>query len=341
MSSRLVLHIGFPRTGSTAIQTYLNKTRGLYASEHGVRLSGRWNVQLRDYALGEGSELEILSAAQGRPGTFVVSHEAISVKARPEAVQALKAALEPHFSDIKFVCYVRRQDEVLISSYGLQVMFGATRPIEDFFDFRDPAYTYHERLRVISNVFGDDRIIVRRYGRPYFRNGDLIDDFCDAAGIPALPQGRQQANATYSAEALEFFRQVNLRAPAPVKKRSIVKYFNGVQVPDPGRRLGLEQAVRGKIIARYADENRACAQRYLGDEALFSHDVPDDPVPPVKWTPEKVADVTTRLMRLEGGEELPFPRCASTDEAMQIAIAMLTWRWAHQNQVLAAFASQP
>ena len=181
MKPTLYIHIGRPKTGSSALQTFLyqNRTtladRGICYPEVGRyqrashKLSLLYLPRLPDSTVVKGITAESMYAELAREildsgaASAVISSEHFWL-INPKQLPAL---LQEQF-DVRIVAYLRRQDDVLISSFIQEVKSGSLSIDVDL-----DAYTqdsrrlnlldYEQVLQRWAAAFSQDNIIVRLY----------------------------------------------------------------------------------------------------------------------------------------------------------------------------------
>ena len=85
--------------------------------------------------------------------------------------------------------YLRRQDTALNSMWNQKIKKSKQRfrsmSWEEFINTTPPAIylDYEESLNEIASELGSENIIVRRYGKKYFKNGSIYDDFLSTLGL--------------------------------------------------------------------------------------------------------------------------------------------------------------
>ncbi len=101
----------------------------------------------------------------------------------PEGFQRLFAGLDRQF-DIQFILYIRRQDDYLASAW-LQLDLKQGETVERFLERAagQPIANWHDQLLPWEEAVGRERIILRRYGRHYLKDGDIVADFNSVTGI--------------------------------------------------------------------------------------------------------------------------------------------------------------
>ena len=218
---KYIIHIGYSKTGTTAIQRFLTnnrqdlKQRGvLYPDvwknnswinipDHNALarlLSGRtgWiNLKLSDYfeqfeeqRVQSNSSTIILSGE-----TFLGGIEPWSYKNKDEyliasanAVKQLGSHLEKH--EVEIIVYLRRQDYWLEAILNQNIKFQALLPpplhensIEHTIELYKPRLDYASCLEPWASEFGDSAINLGIYEKAQLYNEDIISDFSKKTGI--------------------------------------------------------------------------------------------------------------------------------------------------------------
>lgn len=297
----LTLHIGTGKTGTSSLQAFSDRNRSrladagwLYPRSLGRRRHASFGVWTRP-----DEELE-LAIRERRPGTHafddaaqmrrevprrlldeieevglqrvLISDEGLY--GAPEAsLERLRRFTDVHASEVRLVCYLRRQDDLLVSHYQQVVKVRATRTLAARVAERDlsATYDYYSRLRTWLRVVQPDRLIVRRFDRDRFRNGSLYDDFVDAAGlgIPADDVPPRDRNRSLDAESVEFLRLLNLYreehdesgADLP-QNRALVPVLAKLGT---GPTLTLPDVELDRFMARWEHSNQRVARELLGE----------------------------------------------------------------------------
>ena len=148
MARRVYLHVGAPKTGTTAIQTRLQRN-AMSLLEHGVLvprgagarpagLAFRASLELTGMVLGqdpaqiEGSWDELVARVEGHDGTVVISHEGF-VRCDEEAVTRVVAALA-HEAELHVVYSARDLGRQLVSGWVEGLKNGGTTDLATHFD---------------------------------------------------------------------------------------------------------------------------------------------------------------------------------------------------------------
>jgi hypothetical protein len=294
----IYLHIGATKTGSTALQRFLEYNAGALMKEFGVlypkldnrpmveRLrnrGGRWQGSYFESTDGS-DDINILSdcieyCKRKSLKAIVISHEAFLVNWH-ERMGRLVGKLD---ADIKIICYVRRQDHHLESAWkqwghkfapSQRIMESLSTQAELWGGWR--LTDWHELLLPWARQFGRENIIVRPYEKQQMGDGVLADFLktirVDWPGKPALPEN-ENANTGLSRDAAELLSRlalnkdddkdgVNQRLHNIVYRILYDHYrnepFESHSILSPAERL--------EILNEYENSNQLVARNYLARE---------------------------------------------------------------------------
>lgn len=329
-SPRIYLHIGAPKTGSTAIQACCANNRaallahGILYPEVSLRGYGHHDMAFLlaggypDWATPQPRPLEELlseleTAARTHAGDLLLSSENFYLLADPVKVRAgLESAGALAGRQPVILVYLRRQDEAHASWYNQTIKAqGYTHTFEECLTAFGSLFDYHERLRLWADAFGTESIKVQVFAPESFPGGDIRLDFLNRLGLPkhgfALPPQRQ--NLEINADLLEFQRTLNRLPLTAQKKRRFLHRLMELSLRSAGLGLFSEGAplditLRQRILADHEVGNAIVARTFLGRDRLFA---PLDPnsVPPrarSELTPEKLACTFFWLMDDQGAD---------------------------------------
>ncbi len=295
----LYLHIGTEKTGTTSIQHFMAHNRDVLRSQgvlyprspgetnhtgiaalaqsadHGElwQKLGITTLEERDnYAESLRSSLaEELSA--GRFDRVVLSNEHCSSRLpQDDEVSTLHTFLSGLFSRIRIVVYLRRQDDLLVSTYSTGIKNGRTEmlqlPTERALGAR---YDYWQLLNRWSSVFGRENIICRKFEKQSFMSGDLMADFLGAVGCDADAPWEYPGNVNSSLDArsLEFLRLMNLHVTREERPRKLVPMLESLS---KGPLIDLPERKRNKLMTLVRESNANVANEYFGGELIDSDD---------------------------------------------------------------------
>jgi len=296
---RCLLHIGAPKTGSTALQKFLatnrERLRGLGMEYPDVSLRGFGH---HDIAFLVGGGYPTWATPQDRPLEELVRDLADTVASSPMvALSSENFYLLPNppgvaqlleqagigAGDVRVIVYLRRQDEAHLSWYNQAVKAqGYSGSIADNIGETHSLWDYAAQLKRWAAVFGADNLVVRTYQLPDAPGGDIRRDFLRIAGLPedGFDFPRENVNSRINAEILEFQRLINQLPLSPQQKRGAHKELIELTAQTTGTSLFTDAALlgakeRAAILARHAEGNAAVARAYLKRDRLF-----DDAMPP-------------------------------------------------------------
>ncbi|MEK7996190.1 MAG: hypothetical protein AAB403_20515 [Planctomycetota bacterium] len=323
------VHIGVPRTGSTALEKFFYDRRsallrhGVLYPDVSLRGYGHHDVAFLlsggypDWAIAQPRPLAELAAELQRSacdhsGDVLISSENFYLFPAPSALRELleSTGLAVGRRTV-IVVYLRRQDDVHESWYNQTVKAqGATHGIGESVRRWHDLWDYRARLAEWSSVFGPENILVRVYGESRFEGGSLASDFLAATGIrtgdPAPTA--EQVNGRVNRDVLEFQRLVNRLPLQHVEKRRFLQQLTELTARTAGSGLFeegrlLDEVQRRAILEDYAAGNAEVASRFLGREELFPLPPPEQATAssgPSGLTVEKMAYILGWLMTTGG-----------------------------------------
>ncbi|MEH3146328.1 MAG: hypothetical protein PGN34_13480 [Methylobacterium frigidaeris] len=282
---KVYIHIGTPKTGTTSIQAFLRSNRKRLIDENivisevsGVKKSDRLSEIARgNFSLC--SDIEAESKKYSDDVTFIFSDEQISVDfARLDQIETLKKFMSAIFDEVKVVCYLRRQDELALSSYPAYIKRGGTEK----FDFElSPGWknfiNYEIFLERWETVFGRDALIIRKFGPQYIKNNDVVSDFCKIIAVDmsdAAPPAEK--NVSPDAHSLELVRKLNklVGLENPQFMYDLRRILFEIK---SGPKLSAPRSERIRFLSNFQQSNSNVAKRYFnGESDLFTHELPDD-----------------------------------------------------------------
>lgn len=323
-SRRCLLHIGAPKTGTTAIQQFLSDNPAALAAlgyaypAAARRAGGHHDLAFLagggypDWAVPQDQPLDALVDAlraeiEAGPATTLLSSENFYLLCQPAAVLDLMARLGFAPGSVTVVVYLRRQDEAALSWYNQAVKAqGYAGSLEEHLAAHHGLWDYDARLQAWAEAFGADRLLVRRYG------GDVRRDFLDALGLPAdgFRFPAERINTEINRDILEFQRQLN-RLPLPsLDKRRFHKPLMALTAASAGSGLFsdtplLDEADRRALLDAYEAGNRRVAEAHFDGPPLFEAPAPDGPTaagPAPGLTPDKLAALVGWLLLTRDGQ---------------------------------------
>lgn len=247
---RAIVHLGMPKTGTTAIQQWMHKndhalrTRRIAAPRAHSTLSPIRTAhvemgfcqcemagELMPYPVNRGDFgihtrqdqskfVEDYSTYFGNlistldVDTVLISNEDFSSMTRtPEMAAGLDKWLRQFFSDITYLIYVRRQEEYLASLYSQEIRGGAPIGLDTFLK-RQQNHDLNKFVDPWVAVAGTDGVNIRIFDRDIFPNGSLLADFALAASIDVSGfPGLPEINESLGVASIAMLRSINRLEP--------------------------------------------------------------------------------------------------------------------------------
>ncbi|MEM7597988.1 MAG: hypothetical protein AAF382_09855 [Pseudomonadota bacterium] len=289
---QLWLHIGTPKTGSTAVQRY-SRERNKYLTSKGVdflvrRARASYNdlgIALRGRVAADAAEIgEAIKTriAASEADTLVISSEMFT-GGDPTLLRDV-IAMDERF-DTKIVAYFRRQDRYFESNYKQKMKTGKVAPgFENYLaKFGTATGEYGRIVDTWEQAFPEAEFHFRRFEPARFPKGDVIRDFLGLLGLDIeaddkLPSG-EAANPTPDIDMLDLM-QIVTRIPG-LDARTVFRSMPVADLPRfTGRAMSNTQA--REILAQFDDENEALRARFFPeDDVLFDSADLDGPEPEI------------------------------------------------------------
>lgn len=194
----------------------------------------------------------------------------------------LKEAKE-HGYGVKIIVYLRRQDSLADSWWKQKVKVGrriySTSSWEEFVS--DPSqleFDYYSAVKKIEAVFGKENVIIRRFGRQYFKNGSIYEDFMEALGVKydsrfVISEGKRN-NSLFgnSHEIKRVLNMLKMNKGDRLFFKRIVRTISDNHTDLKGETMFSSEEAR-QFMEQYREGNRKLMQEYFGkDEDLFDMD---------------------------------------------------------------------
>ncbi|UAL29324.1 hypothetical protein K8W59_16365 [Nocardioides rotundus] len=300
----LVVHLGTGKTGTTVIQQHLRANPGALASAGALfpASPGRFrHTRFGMYLRPDGElvrsddwrrkpdrpapavfrrrverQLRAEVAAAGLP-TLLLSDEAL-FSSSPAAMDRLREFADGWGRSLRLVVYLRRQDDHLASRYQQVVKAGGLQRLDAWAaQDRSSFYDYAGRLALWQERVGPDHLAVRPFERAQMRDGSIVTDFLDAAGLSVtedLTPAQGDANESVSALAVEMLRVHNLylvehqgARPRLIANGHRVGRLRRAGIGGPT--LTLPDTELDAFMGRWDSGNERVARDHLGTSALF------------------------------------------------------------------------
>ena len=290
---KVILHTGWRKTGTSAIQHFLYSNRarlrerhsilypetGLFGRAHhlaGWKLLGRgargWasrGGRSSSFQREGGFAEMIREAADSGCRALVASSEVLS---QPGILEKLQEALRGH--EVEVISYVRRQDRYIEARYNQRVKDGRlTIGLEEFAARQadGDGLDYHEHFRRWAGAFGREAVKIRLYERERFPRGDVRLDFLDAIGLG--PEGLDfeegMRNASLNFAGVEFLRRFNSVSRNRIRRRYLLRLLDEFDAGPRGHTSLFAPQARRDLVERFREPNRRLAREFLGADSVF------------------------------------------------------------------------
>ena len=312
----LYIHIGTSKTGTTTIQTYCGinreqlKSKGvlfpimpyhydritenrnghfLYATiyENGVRNKEKEKQVLKQ-------ELDYIVDCFKDYDNVLLSEESIwwaTATRRKGLWKYLQEHSQQNNYQVKIIVYLRRQDQFMMSRYNQIINTytgGGTQRFYEYFKDMNGKYkcvmNYRQRLDYMAKFFPKENIVVKRFDRSYFYNGDLNADFLHILGVEiddTFAELPKDENLGISVQSGELKRVLNrLGTMTFAENQKLLQMLNECEVLLPKREVSIMTTEHiEKFMKKFIDDNESIVVDYIGDgKPMFNYDYKQKPV---------------------------------------------------------------
>ena len=329
----LYIHIGCPKTATTSIQYFCNENKENLA-KHGVYFpvfeqtypdinpfrnahfliapqydkNGKINIleEKRLFRFNMDHIIHMFS----KYDNVLLSDEGIwyaaHFKKRDLWETLRKESLRNAFK-IKIIVYLRRQDALLNAMWNQKIKKSKKRfcsmTWEEFIHTTPSAVylNYAEGLNEIAAELGSENIIVRRYGKRYFKNHSIYDDFLDIFGLALTDEytiSTFERNARLSGNTNEIQRILNSVPSASQKDYTFFYHMlSEVTSEDPDKeKLCMFQPEEARaFMEKYRAGNRKIMEKYFHkSEDLFKFNFEN--IKKWEWNSQHMSEDIIRLL---------------------------------------------
>ena len=193
-----VIHIGLAKTGTSTIQHFLYDNRRLLAEQgflyplsvmnHNLSFHSHHMLAYNRLCRRDFEALRAELQETGLPHLIISAENLQALLTTPDQIGALRDFLERlGFAQVRIIIYLRQVQSLFISMCSQNVKNGhlppyAHLPPQDNAEMLALA-DFRTTLSRWGAVFGRGQLCVRLFERSAFCQGDLLRDFCQAAGL--------------------------------------------------------------------------------------------------------------------------------------------------------------
>lgn len=306
MAEKFILHVGFHKTGTTAIQTSLYYSRSELLN-HKITYSysraraqhqAAWSLSQRLWGwTGRGGTTtspalwdKFVKHVDSTAGTVLASSEFFS-EASLEQIQKIRNDIKT--KDVKIVFTIRPLVKLLASSYQQYLKYGIKATYEEWLHAQldEPGKTkmtpsfwqrnFHGKsISQWAEVFGASNVTVMVVDET--QPHKLYDQFNEFLGLPQnfLSEQKTGGNRSLSVEEIEFLREINIQFPKErswseyttfIREKAIKSLTDG-KFPENGRKLltpQWAQDISAKLTSQSVQQINLAGVRVIGHlEAL-------------------------------------------------------------------------
>lgn len=305
------IHIGLEKTGTTTLQEFAYQNRNLLAEDNiyypdspGLKNHTNLPAYAYDKNLNDLAERKNITNPNDRiyfrnkfeeefkneirpirdkKMHLLVSSEHLSSRVGDETeIRKLLSLFTSLKYQPKIIVYLRRQDEMLLSTYSTWVKCGATEDM-NLNAFQKKRYDYLAQLRLWENTVGKENIMVGLFHRDRLFKGDLILDFCDKINIDPSRYNKPEAklNKSLSAIQLEYLKGFNIEVPELIgnkKNEFRGDITNALESIDDNQKAQLPIAIKNQIQNYFQAQNAEIKEKYFQDlnSPLFPFSLEDN-----------------------------------------------------------------
>ncbi len=340
---KAIFHIGAPKAGSSSIQQFLKLNaeelakRGVRYERHVPQRGSQYEYPLAAMVKAgrvlDGADSQVrykaanleemrqnygyviddlkrLSTRHPEPTAVFSSEHVLPWIRSNDLISTFHEMFAKTFEDVRYVVYLRRQDDLILSGYSEQVKRGHAIPFAKYLNNRLKGVNLFRPLNNWLEVVGAERLDVRLLQPDALVGGNLIDDFCQAIGVDSAGlEHPPRENEALSAVGIEVMRALNTRIPELLLtgelnplRHGLLQRVKSMTEHDPKLRM---TAAQRKILQReVAFSNRRLCKTFFPDrETLLTQRAEDDVPPMTKGALlTRVGEVMTELvlqLRLE------------------------------------------
>jgi len=312
LKKRLFIHIGTEKTGTTSIQSALRQNSQklkehdvfypnmpLLAATHIGFVYSFLEEQQMSLLLRRGGFDNLQEKAKQNPhfildildkkieesgcNTVIISSELLHSRiTKEEQLMAIKTWAKERFNEITVICYLRKQTDLMVSSYSTMVKTGSnwyetlSQQFAHFIEGRHKTphfYDYKGILDMWSNAF--PHFIVKEFTPNKLLEGDVVKDFfslIDSSINIKEFDNLQKENTSLDGKAMEFLSLLNIHIPSVINgrtnplRKNMVDYFNAIPTTT---KMQFTQDELMRIEQYFKEDNAYVQKKYFKGDSLF------------------------------------------------------------------------
>jgi hypothetical protein len=287
---KITLHIGVPKTGSTAIQAHLSLNRGWFQARKIAIPTTGFSDGFGHVLLFEDTTTALLGdlkkelAQLEADGTdhALITWEGLNMFSLPQ-VETVADFLQGHA--VTVLAYLRDQTEVIQSGYLQAIKQRRQRRILENYQDTDilikPQHiNYESLLGRYATAFGAGNVNIRVYERDRLIKGNIVVDFLDALGLEPDEEfilAKSEQNISLDVGSARILNVLDSLYSSSEDRDALVDLLlSHIAKHGADQKYFLPKSQVELIRSHYADSNTAVLQKYAGNSltrsTLFSMD---------------------------------------------------------------------
>lgn len=316
--TKVVLHIGTEKTGTTSIQHFMSQNRtallakGVLYPNLGSRKDAHFDLVNSVHPLDNGGRhMEFLGPVtqpidflwnklaecinEHSDKTIVLSAEHFSSRLRENALKYISDFFQKLGITPEIIIYLRPQPDYIESSYSTEIKAGSPKvfkKVMEQYQTQTIRYDYEQLIDLWAGFFSKDSIKIIPYEKSSIGD-DIRLNFLSAIGVKdfsGLDLAKTKLNEKWSNPMLEFARLANARMKH-IQGQERLDFLAFAQEiiarelqPQPSHLMTFEQY--NEVMTFYAASNARMCQKYLPDrQALFIDEAKSNPFRESESTP--------------------------------------------------------
>jgi len=293
--TKITLHIGSYKTGSTAIQQFLKRNRGSLLdagwsyphaacrndnAHHLLPFALQNGTRENDYTAEQNLVNDVLAESQQNGCENVILSSELFFSLRELEIHRLAAMLRA--CEVQVICYLRRQDLFLHSFYMQCIKESNVRLSDcpndyDGFNKITDIARYDQILNWWVQAFGPSALRVETFEKSSMSDG-VIPSFSKQVGIERVVDEHTQLynNLTISTELIEYLRVINSLKISPSEHDVLLKSLNNLSREHAdifSNHRFISPTQQRDVYDMYSEINEDIKSRYFPDRsALFTVD---------------------------------------------------------------------
>ncbi|MBB1296287.1 hypothetical protein [Pseudoalteromonas sp. SR41-7] len=316
--SKVVLHIGTEKTGTTSIQHFMSQNRqallakGIVYPNLGSRKDAHFDLVNSVHPLDNGGRhMEFLGPVtqpvdflwnkleeciNEHPNkTIVLSAEHFSSRLREHALKYIRDFFEKLSITPQIIIYLRPQADYIESSYSTEIKAGSPKvfkKVMEQYQSQSLRYDYEQLIDLWSSFFNKDSINIIPYEKSSIGD-DIRLNFLSAIGVTdlsGLDLAKAKLNKKWSNPMLEFARLANARMTHITGQQRLDFLTFAQEIidielkPQPSHLMTIEQY--NEVMAYYESSNARMCKKYMPNrQVLFMDEVKLNPFRETVSTP--------------------------------------------------------